>query len=367
VGCATAWELARRGVRVALLDRGAVSGGTTGLGEGNVLCSDKEPGPELALAAAGLALYEELEALFAESAGVRRKGALIVHTDEESWAAEPERLARLRAAGVECSQVTAGEARLLEPELRGEIAGASWFPRDLQCAPRAIARGLAGEAERLGATVATGVEVASIALRGGRVAGLETANGPLGADAVVLAAGAWSCALAGTAGLDLPLEPRKGQLLRLERRPELLRRKVIDGGYMGAVASPAAGLQVSTVIETTLDGHVLIGSSRERRGFDLTVDPAVSDRLLRHAERIVPAVRGLRVDGAWAGLRPWLPGGLPAIGPTAAADGLWIATGHEGAGVAHGPITGRLVAQAICGEAAPLDLGPFDPNRFSRG
>ena len=367
MGCATAWELARRGVRVALLDRGAVSGGSTGLGEGNVLCSDKEPGPELALATAGLALYDELEARFGASAGIRRKGALVVHADEASLAAEPQRLARLRAAGVECSPVTPDEARRLEPQLRAEIAGASWFPRDLQCAPRAIARGLAGEAERLGATVATGVEVASIAMRGGRIAGVETASGPLGADAVVLAAGAWSAALADTAGLELPLEPRKGQLLRLERRPELLRRKLIDGGYMATVASPGADLQVSTVVETTLDGHVLVGSSRERRGFDLTVDPVVSERLLRHAERIVPAVRGLRVDGAWAGLRPWLPGGLPAIGTTAAADGLWIATGHEGAGVAHGPITGRLLAQAICGEPAALDLRPFDPDRFSRG
>jgi D-hydroxyproline dehydrogenase subunit beta len=367
VGCATTWELARRGVRVALVDRGAVSGGTTGLGEGNVLCSDKEPGPELALAAAGLALYDELEALLGASAGVRRKGALVVHTDADGWAAEAERLSRLRAAAIECSPLAAEEVREIEPELGGKIAGASWFPRDLQCAPRAIARGLAAEAERVGATVTTGVEVESIAVRGGRVAGVETAGGPLAADAVVVAAGAWSAPLAESAGLELPLEPRKGQLLRLERRPDLLRRKVIDGGYMRTVASPAAGLQVSTVIETTLDGHVLVGSSRERRGFDLTVDPAVSDRLRRDAERLVPAVGDLRVDGAWAGLRPWLPGGLPAIGPTAAADGLWIATGHEGAGVAHGPITGRLVAQAICGEAPTLGLGPFDPDRFSRG
>ena len=70
------------------------------------------------------------------------------------------------------------------------------------------------------------------------------------------------------------------------------------------------------------------------------------------------------MEAAWAGLRPWLPGGLPAIGPSAAADGLWLATGHEGAGVAHGPITGRLVAQAICGER-PARPRPFDPDRFS--
>jgi glycine/D-amino acid oxidase-like deaminating enzyme len=154
--------------------------------------------------------------------------------------------------------------------------------------------------------------------------------------------------------------------VRLERRPEFLRRKVIDGGYMAAVASADPGLQVNTVVETTLDGHVLVGSSRERRGFDFTVDPAVSDALLQAAATLAPDVRGLRVDSAWAGLRPWLPGGLPAIGASAAADGLWIATGHEGAGVAHGPITGRLIAQAICGEPTDLGLETFRPDRFER-
>jgi D-hydroxyproline dehydrogenase subunit beta len=347
-----------------LVDRGEVSSGTTGLGEGNVLCSDKEPGPELELARVGLGLFDEIEELLGEEAGIRRKGALVVHTGEAGWTAEPRRLERVRAVGVECSPMTPGDVREAEPELRGELLGASWFPRDLQCAPRAIARALAREAERLGASVATGVRVESIAVRNDRIEGIETGGGRLGADAVVLAAGAWSASLARSAGLELPVEPRKGQLVRLERRPDFLRCKVIDGGYMAAVASADVGLHVSTVMETTLDGHVLVGSSRERRGFGVSVDPAVSDALLRAAAGLAPGVRDLRVESAWSGLRPWLPGGLPAIGRTAAADGLWIATGHEGAGVAHGPITGRLVAQAMCGEPTDLGLEPFRPDRF---
>jgi D-hydroxyproline dehydrogenase subunit beta len=289
---------------------------------------------------------------------------LVVHAAEAGWAAEAARLEALRGAGVECSLLTPAQVREAEPELRGELLGASWFPHDLQCAPRAIARGLAREAERLGAVVSTGVEVASVVVGNGRIEGVETGAGPLSADAVVLAAGAWSAPLARSAGLELPVEPRKGQLVRLERRPDFLRCKVIDGGYMAAVASADAGLQVSTVMETTLDGHVLVGSSRERRGFDLGVDPAVSDALLDTAAALAPGVRSLRVESAWAGLRPWLPGGLPAIGASGAADGLWIATGHEGAGVAHGPITGRLVAQAICGEPTDPGLEPFRPDRF---
>lgn len=354
VGCATAWELARRGVGVCLLDREPQpASATTGLGEGNVLCCDKQPGPELELARAGLALYDEIEELLGAEAGVRRKGALVVHGERASWEAEPARLSALRAAGVNCELRSAADVREAEPELRGDILGAAWFPDDLQCAPRSIARALAREAERLGATVRMGVEVEALS--------------SVVADQVVLAAGPWSAALAASAGLELPLEPRKGQLVRLEQRPAFLACKVIDGSYMAAVAHPDEGLLVSPVIETTLDGHVLVGSSRERRGFDLSVDPAVSAALVERAGRLAPGLLELEADAAWAGLRPWLPDGLPAIGSSAASEGLWVATGHEGAGVAHGPVTGRLIAQAICGEPPSLDLAPFDPDRFSRG
>jgi D-hydroxyproline dehydrogenase subunit beta len=354
-------------VRVCLVDGGEVSGGTTGLGEGNVLCCDKRPGAELELARLGLEAFDKLEELLGAEAGIRRKGALVVHTGAQSWEEEPGRVDELRAAGVDCSLLDAAQVREAEPELRGELLGAASFPRDLQCDPRAIARGLAREAEALGAAVETGWPVDSVTVRGGRVQGIAAAGASIAADAVVIAAGAWSAPLARGAGLDLPVEPRKGQLVRLERRPGFLRHKVIDGSYMAAVESARAELLVSTVVETTLDGHVLVGSSRERRGFDLSVEPSVSEALLESAARIAPGIRELRVDAAWAGLRPWLPGGLPAIGPSAAAQGLWIATGHEGAGVAHGPITGRLIAQALMGEKAGLDLGPFDPDRFEVG
>ena len=140
VGAATAFELARRGVDVVLFDRGAVAGATTGLGEGNVLCSDKDVGPELALTVAGLAVYDELEERLGAPARIRRKGALIVHRTQAGWDDEPARVERLRAAGAAGRLVDADELRAMEPELTGAVHGASFFPRDLQCDPRAIAQ-----------------------------------------------------------------------------------------------------------------------------------------------------------------------------------------------------------------------------------
>jgi glycine/D-amino acid oxidase-like deaminating enzyme len=364
VGAAVAWELAARGVDVRLLDRGDVAGGTTGLGEGNVLCSDKDAGPELELTVQGLRLYDELEERLGAAARIRRKGALIVHPDPATWAAEPARVERLRAAGVDGALLSAAELREREPALTGELHGASRFPADLQCDPRAVARALAEPLD-----VTTGCRVDAVEIEGGRVTGVRTEAGRVAAGAVVLAAGPWTAPLAASAGLRLPLEPRKGQLVRLrvpQPEPRLIRHKVVDGSYLLSAASADAGLQVTTVLETTWDGHVLVGSSRERRGFDTTVDDAVSDAMVARAARLMPGLAALARDAAWAGLRPWLPDHLPAIGPSRAADGLWIATGHEGAGVALGPITGRVLAQAYCGEEPAVLLSPFDPDRFAQ-
>jgi D-hydroxyproline dehydrogenase subunit beta len=364
VGAATAWEAARRGLDVLLVDRGEVSSGTTGLGEGNVLCGDKDAGPELDLAVLGMGVFDELEDRLGEVARIRRKGALVVHEQAGSWAAEADRVERLRAAGVEAHTVTAGEVRELEPQLTGPLHGATLVPRDLQCDPRAIARALAREVGR----VWTGCEVLGLRRDArGSVRGVETARGPVDAGAVVIAAGPWSASLAAAAGLPLPLEPRKGHLVRLRpqrRDTALIRHKLVEGAYLASVASAGAGLEVSTVVETTWEGDVLVGSSRERVGFAGGTNAAAIDGMLGRAATLVPAVAALPVVESWWGFRPWLPDHLPAIGPSRAVPGLWLATGHEGAGVGLGPVSGRVVAQALAGEAPLVDLAPFDPDRF---
>jgi glycine/D-amino acid oxidase-like deaminating enzyme len=364
VGCATTYELTKRGVAVTLVDRAEVSGGTTGLGEGNALCSDKDVGPELDLAVAGMPLFDEIEELVGEPARIRRKGALMVHPDEATWAGEPARLERLRAPGVNAELLPPDDVRDLEPNLTGEIHGALYVPDDLQCDPRAIAQALAAWSEDHGAEMRPGTKVST--LEPGK--GVYLADGTLlPAEHLVLTAGPWSASLAATAGLGLPVEPRKGQLTRL-RLPEpnssFLRRKVVDGSYLASVTSRATDRQMSTVVETTWDGHVIVGSTRERCGFDPAVDDSLARDVQARAAKLVPALADLPRDSTWVGFRPWLADGLPAIGPSRVAPCLWVGTGHEGAGIQLGPITGRLLAQAITGETADLDLSSFDPDRF---
>jgi D-hydroxyproline dehydrogenase subunit beta len=175
---------------------------------------------------------------------------------------------------------------------------------------------------------------------------------------VVVATGPWAAELTG-----LPVEPRKGQLVALAAPPGLIRHKLIEASYMDAVAG-GEELMVASVIEQTLDGdEVLVGSSRERVGFDASVNDHVTRAMLDRAARFVPALRELPVTRAWCGFRPWLPDGLPAIGPL--DDGVWTTAGHEGAGVCLGPVSGRLLAQLVCDEQPLADPAPFDPRRFA--
>lgn len=213
--------------------------------------------------------------------------------------------------------------------------------------------------------VGTGTEVLAVRTERGRVVGLDTADGRLECGAVVLAAGAWSAPLARSAGLRLPVEPRKGQLsVSWQRAPGFVSHKLIDGAYAAAVTSSDAALQVASVIETTWDGRVTLGSSRERRGFDTAVDDRVTGAIVGRAAGLVPAVAGLTLARSWAGLRPFLPDHQPAVGPSRSVARLWASTGHEGAGVALGPVSGRLLAQVFCGEPASIDPSPFAVDRF---
>ena len=327
-GAATAFELHSRGLDVLLLDRGAVSSGTTGLGEGNVLVSDKPPGVERDLATLGRALWEDLGARFPQ-ARVTRKGALLLGAGADVSALEPA----------------------LAPGVLGELE-----PGDLQVDPRGLTCALAAHVD-----VREGVEVVAIEAVAHGAHEVVLAGGTrLCADHVVVCTGPWAADLTG-----LPVEPRKGQLVALAAPPGLIRHKLVDASYLDAVAGPTGDLALASVIEQTLDGdEVLVGSSRERVGFDATVRPEVTAALIERAARWVPAVASLPVTRSWCGFRAWLPDGLPAIGQL--ASGVWTTTGHEGAGVGLGPISGRLLAQLICDERPLTDPAPFDPRRYGR-
>ncbi|MFJ5721207.1 NAD(P)/FAD-dependent oxidoreductase [Streptomyces sp. NPDC093149] len=365
VGAACAYYASRSGLSVAVVDRGPVAGGTTGAGEGNLLVSDKVPGPELQLALLSAALWGQLAQELPPRIEYELKGGLVVAASEESLATLSATADGQRGAGVEAYHVTSDRLRDVEPHLAPSLAGGCHYPQDAQVQPALAAAELLRAAGRAGARLCLGQEVVGI-LRGrdGAVRGVRTARGELIASVVVNAAGTWGGELAALAGVDLPVLPRRGFVLVTEPLPRLIRHKVYAAEYVADVSSGSAALQTSPVVEGTPSGPVLIGASRERVGFDRTLSVPVVARLAAQAAALFPVLADVRVLRAYHGFRPYLPDHLPAIGPDPRVPGLFHACGHEGAGIGLAPATGRLIADAIHGRRPVLDLGPFAPDRF---
>ncbi|MFF0204012.1 NAD(P)/FAD-dependent oxidoreductase [Streptomyces sp. NPDC005017] len=364
VGAACAYYAARAGLTVTVIDRGPVAGGTTGAGEGNLLVSDKAPGPELELALLSAGLWRELAAELPSAVEFEPKGGLVVADGDKELTALRGFAARQRASGVKASEVPPDRLGELEPHLAPGLAGGVHYPQDAQVQPALAAAHLlraAGERVRLrpGERV-TGVLTGP----GGRVRGVRTADGEIHAPHVVNAAGTWGGEVAALAGVELPVRPRRGFVLVTEPLPRVVRHKVYAADYVADVASDSAALQTSAVVEGTPAGPVLIGASRERVGFDRTLSVPAVTRLAAQAVRLFPVLGSVRALRTYAGFRPYLPDHLPAIGPDPRRPGLLHACGHEGAGIGLAPATGRVIAAIASGGEPPLDIGPFRPERF---
>ncbi|WP_370099098.1 NAD(P)/FAD-dependent oxidoreductase [Streptacidiphilus sp. MAP12-20] len=362
IGAACAHALAGSGARVAVVDRGPVVGGTTGAGEGNLLVSDKQPGPELELALASGRLWRRLaDELGAQALEFEPKGGLVVAKDLQALDALQRLAARQREAGVEAVAVPADALHELEPHLAPDFAGGVHYPQDAQVQP-ALAAATLLRAARATGRVELFTRTAVTGLAKGRV---ETdTQGTLHCAAVVNAAGTWGGEVAALAGAALPILPRRGFVLVTEPLPPLVRHKLYAADYVADVASGSADLQSSGVVEGTAAGPVLIGASRERVGFDRSLSVPVLARLAAQATELIPALAGVRVIRAYRGFRPYLPDHLPAIGRDPEQPWLLQACGHEGAGIGLAPATGLLIAQLVQGERTFMDPTPFDPARF---
>ena len=366
VGAACAYELALALQRVVVVDRGHLTAGTTASGEGNILVSDKPPGPELDLARASAARWRDYAGELARGFEYEPKGGVVVAPDEAQRAGLLDLVAQHRDVGLTVDVVEGTDLRLLEPHLARDLDLAAHYPDDAQVQPVLASSALLAEVRDLGGDVVGDCEVLGFDHDAdGRVTAVRTTRGTIACGAVVNAAGPWSPAVARLAGTDLPVRPRKGTLLVTEPLPRLVHHKVYEAGYVDTLTADTTTAQVSAVVESTAAGTILLGSSRELAGFDPTVDVAVVRRIAARAVRLFPVLADAALLRTYVGFRPWVPDHLPIVGEDPLVRGLWHATGHEGAGIGLAPATAQLVRAGITATPAPCDPLPFRVSRPS--
>jgi glycine oxidase len=311
------------------------------------------PGPYLDLLLAARAHLAGLEeALRGETGleiGYDGTGAIAAALTSSDAAALATRAAWQELEGLPVRRLTGKELRELEPGASEEALGGLLYPEDHQVDSPRLAAALRAAAVRAGARMLSGASVTGVRSRGGRARGVALEGGGLmDAEAVVLAAGAWSGTLAGLP-TALPVRPVHGQAAAVLTPPGRFRH-VLKSPRVYLVPRPA--------------GRVIIGATAEDTGFARAVTDRRLATLLAAAAELAPELAAAPVLESWSGLRPGTPDDLPVIGEDPELEGLFYATGHFRNGVLLGPLTGELIGGAVEGEGLPAALKPFSITRF---
>jgi len=359
IGLSIAWRLAQRGAAVTVLDRGAAGAGASHAAAGMLaICAEAEPGEE-ALVALGRAsqgswpaFARELEAAAGLPIDLRSEGTLLVALTADDQARLKHRLALQQRLGLPVAWISGVEARRREPHLAPVIAGAVLSPEDHQVDNRKLVAALRVAAARTGVTLRERCAVARIVISGGRAEGVALADGTqVHADAVVLAAGAWSRRIEGLpTDARPPVRPVKGQAVALRMDPAA---PLINH----VVWAPGAYLVPRR------DGRLIVGATVEEKGFDAALTAGGVLSLLEAAWRAVPAVEELPIDDMWVGHRPGSRDDAPILGP-GPVEGVVYATGHHRNGILLTPVTAEAIAHLMLdGEVDPV-IAPFGVERF---
>ncbi|MEZ4406620.1 MAG: FAD-dependent oxidoreductase, partial [Polyangiales bacterium] len=228
-----------------------------------------------------------------------------------------------------------------------DFAGGYLFSDDAALDPPRLVSAASQAAALAGAEIRTGVAVRRVAVSNGRAVGVETDQGVVEGDAVIVCAGAWSGLVEGAMANPAAVRPARGQVVELAARPVPVASVVYGpGGYM----VPRA------------DGHVYVGSTLEFVGYRRGVTVAGMAKLLALATTLVPSLREATVTRSWSSFRPYTDDGAPLVGAHE-VDGLFLATGHYRSGILMAPVTAEIVRDLVLkGERHPR-LDAMSPSR----
>lgn len=348
IGLLTAFNLASEGQRVVLLDRSGVGQESSWAGGGIVspLYPWRYSPAVTALAHWSQDFYPQLGESLSATTGIDPQ----VHVTGLYWLDLDDQAEALAWAEREGRPLRAVDISAVHDAV--PVVG-SGFSRAIYMAdvanvrnPRLVKSLKAALQTMPNVTLHEHCEVSGFIRDGERVSGVKSSAGEIRGDQVVLAAGAWSGELLGTLGLELPVEPVKGQMILYKCASDFLSSMVLA---KGRYAIPRR------------DGHILIGSTLEHEGFDKTPTDAALESLKASALELIPALADAELVGHWAGLRPGSPEGIPYIGEVSGFAGLWLNCGHYRNGLVLAPASCRLFVDVMLGREPVIDPAPYAP------
>ncbi len=352
IGSGIAYELAKRGMPVTLVERGRI-GGEASWASAGIISLPHRPWQlpqRVELGRLSLEVYPALVETLEEMTGIgidyRRPGEWAVAVDEEHALEEDAVAAWQRSLGLAVEDVAPEEAREREPALPETVVRARFHHGVGSLSVHRLSQALAAAARQLGATVLEETPVGGILRDGDRVTGVRLQERDLHADVTLLASGAWTRLLGDTIGVTLPTLPVKGQLIAFANAP--LRPSRVISGHGGYVRPRP-------------DGTTMVAATEEHKGFDKRITGDGVAWLLGLARTLCPVLLEGEIAETWSGLRPGSETNDPLIGPVPGYDGLWVSAGHFRTGAKEGPATALLVAEALTTGTMPDLLTAFAP------
>lgn len=375
IGCSVAYYLAKKGAKVMVIEkREGLCYGASGSNQGGcpVQLFDS---PVLELAQASVKLYKNLSEEINYNIEFEQRGTLLCVVCEEQYAHLEKHAQNMRKKGVNIRLIEGNKIRELEPALSQNIIAGTEEQDGGTVNPFKVTYGFMRAAKKLGAEFLFSTEIKQIEVIKGSIASVVTDRGKIKTSFVVNAAGVWSAEIGKKLGLNIPICPRRGQIIVTEPVSLTKRwRYIIDADYITtafdieAVAKskdPRIKLGVAGSYTQGNTGNWTIGSSRDFAGYDNQVTAQTVKYMAKRAILFMPNLRNVNCIRMFAGLRPFCyADGLPIVSKVNKPSGFIIATGHAGEGVALSPITGKLITELITENKTSLPLDAFAFSRF---
>ncbi len=356
-GCAVAYYLAEAGIKSTVVEREGIAAMASGFSAGglNPLEGAGIPGPLAPLAMESFRLHRQIWDELIDQTGIDFNPKVIsalrvaFENREVDELQKTHRIFDSAGDGFRARWLDAEQLREIEPGIASGSVRALEIYGNAKLSSFRYTMALAQTAERLGAVSRSG-ELAGVNTTGDRVRSVMLRDAEIECEHVVFATGPWSGQLEDWLGVRVPVEPLKGEILRM-RTPSVL--------------PPGPDVQGAGVSLYSRDDQVWIGSTEERKGFDTKPSTSARDRLMAGAQRLMPAMADAELVLHTACLRPVTPDWLPIIGRAPGWDNVYLATGAGRKGILISPGMGKALADLISTGTTDLPVGGFAPDRFA--
>lgn len=375
IGLSSAYYLLKKNKKVLIIEKNEIGGGASGACDEMILLQSKKPGILLEMAIESLNMYKSLSRELNTDLEFDNRGGMVLINNNKELKIMEEFIEKQRKYGLDVDIIDKRDTKRRQAYANKNIIASTYCKSDSQVNPLKVTQGFLREGIKKGLDVKKKTSIKEIKQKKDGWQILLHGNKKIDTECILNTAGPWAPMIGEKIGVDIPIIPKRGQILITEQIPPIGDTNVWSAEYIARKISPSSfqeknekhkRLGIGFAVSQTKAGNYLIGSTREYVGFNKSTTLEAIKIISSQAIDFFPLFKNVKLIHCFAGLRPATPDGKPIIGEVKGKKGLFIAAGHEGDGIALAPITGKIIASMINREKINYDIEKLNINRFDR-